>query len=491
MNRFLTHNVTIALTLFIAIPCWTGCRQQNSAESDTSADSAANDATMTSSDQGKSSPGQGSGSSIKSQQPNADESESEMKLVAPTEPESTKRPDPPKELLIGSVAPPLDIEHWFSNGGFDKVAEFESGKLYVVEFWATWCGPCLASMPHLVELQEKYRDDGVQIISISNEDPERVETFLDREVPGDSEQTFGELTSNYALTTDPDRSVYDDYMKAASQSGIPCAFIVGKTGEIEWIGHPMGMDEPLESILTDDWDREAFRMQRKKEQEMMKFQMQVRGLLQQQKTDEAVAVIDSKIEEVERDDLPFLLGMRYAVSLSNDSPDAIESLQQLTETIDREEEAQTLNSAAWAVVSRKLSGKSFSDDLVAASWDAIEKANQLLPDNASILDTQARLAWMRGDLDLAIKIQTKAIELATENSRASMEKFLGELKAAKAEESSDSEEASPKEETSPEESEATSGSMEEPEASEDAVVVEAIEEVEEAGQSAAGVDQQR
>ena len=146
-----------------------------------------------------------------------------------------------QELTIGSKAPKLDIEHWVSNGNdkFKPVKEFETGKVYVVEFWATWCGPCVMSMPHLAETQKKYADKGVQLISVSDEDLETVKGFLEKPVKGaeaekdDKENTYGKLTSVYCLTTDPDKSVYEGYMDAAGQNGIPTCFIVGKSGVIE------------------------------------------------------------------------------------------------------------------------------------------------------------------------------------------------------------------------------------------------------------------
>ena len=82
-------------------------------------------------------------------------------------------------LDVGSPAPELDVEYWLSRGTgnrFPKVTKFEPGKVYVVEFWATWCPPCIASMPHLSQLQNKYADS-VQIISISDEPLEEVEGF--------------------------------------------------------------------------------------------------------------------------------------------------------------------------------------------------------------------------------------------------------------------------------------------------------------------------
>ena len=87
-------------------------------------------------------------------------------------------------LEIGSSAPALDIQHWVQNGDgkFPRVTSFQKDKVYVVEFWATWCGPCVQSMPHLAALQAKYADKGLQIVSISNEPLEEVKAFLDNSI---------------------------------------------------------------------------------------------------------------------------------------------------------------------------------------------------------------------------------------------------------------------------------------------------------------------
>ena len=165
-------------------------------------------------------------------------------------------------LYIGSDAPSLNISDWVSKGDFEEVTDFEPGKVYVVEFWATWCPPCKAAMPHISELQTEYADQGVQIISVSSEDLETVQEFLEEKVKGDADKTYGELTANYCLTTDPDNSVKNDYLRAAKIDGIPMAFIVGKTGKIEWIGHPTRIGKPLRQVVEDNWDREEAKADR-------------------------------------------------------------------------------------------------------------------------------------------------------------------------------------------------------------------------------------
>ena len=194
--------------------------------------------------------------------------------------------DAADQLTIGSKAPPIDIEHWMSEK--EPVKDFEPGRVYVIEFWATWCGPCIASIPHLRDIQLRHLD-GLTVISISDEPLDTIEQFL--ELKRD-ETTFKELTSDYWLTTDPDGSVKQDYMRAAGQSGIPTAFIVGKTGEVEWIGHPMRIDEPVAQILDGTWDREAYELQRKEEQEALARLRVVHQHVQKKEFTEALAEID-------------------------------------------------------------------------------------------------------------------------------------------------------------------------------------------------------
>lgn len=141
-------------------------------------------------------------------------------------------------LVVGDPAPALTTEHWVKG---EAPTELQRGTVYVVEFWATWCKPCITSFPHLSELQERYGDELV-ILSVSDEALDTVTPFLAKEKHAS--------VTHYTMGTDPDRSMYSDWMNAAKMRGIPTAFIVDREGIIQYIGHPMGMDSALRRVVT-------------------------------------------------------------------------------------------------------------------------------------------------------------------------------------------------------------------------------------------------
>src|SRR5688500_4880629 len=141
------------------------------------------------------------------------------------------------KLSVGDPAPKLQVGKWVQG---EAVSGFEKDKAYIVEFWATWCGPCKTTIPHLNELHKKFKDKGLVVIGqdVWEQDEAEVPKFV---------KQMGEKMSYRVALDDKNGSakgkMAETWMEAAEQNGIPSAFVVDKSGQIVWIGHPMSLKE--------------------------------------------------------------------------------------------------------------------------------------------------------------------------------------------------------------------------------------------------------
>jgi thiol-disulfide isomerase/thioredoxin len=160
------------------------------------------------------------------------------------EKQALKGDKPEPTLKVGDPAPPVKADKWLQGA---EVKALEPGKTYVVEFWATWCGPCIVMMPHMAELQHEYASKGVTFIGFSSKDPnnsqEKVVAFVEKRGP----------KLGYTFAYQDSRETNDAWMKAAARNGIPCCFVVNKDGKIAFIGHPMYLDIVLPKVVDGTW----------------------------------------------------------------------------------------------------------------------------------------------------------------------------------------------------------------------------------------------
>ncbi|WP_353816946.1 TlpA disulfide reductase family protein [Mesorhizobium sp.] len=152
------------------------------------------------------------------------------------------------ELRMGSPAPPIKVENWLRG---EPLTNFQTGKVYLVEFWATWCGPCVTGMPHLIELQEKYEDSGFEVVGVAafeqgptaDEARTRLDTWLT--------EKFSNL--NYRIAFDHTGEMKRLWMEPSSSLRIPASFVVDRDGHIAFIGHPAHLDDVLPKVLNGSW----------------------------------------------------------------------------------------------------------------------------------------------------------------------------------------------------------------------------------------------
>jgi thiol-disulfide isomerase/thioredoxin len=111
----------------------------------------------------------------------------------------------------------------------------ESGKPLVIEFWATWCGPCHRLFPHLNELTEDLKETDIQFVAVTNEPFNLTKEFV----------TVRKL--KYPIASD----IQDIYGRALNVTYIPFAVIVNSAGEIVWSGHSGKLSRKrIENVLA-------------------------------------------------------------------------------------------------------------------------------------------------------------------------------------------------------------------------------------------------
>ncbi len=139
----------------------------------------------------------------------------------------------PPTLKVGDMAPALTIADWVKGEPVD-IAAGKGKNVFVVEFWATWCGPCQYSIPELTELQKVYGNKGLKVIGVTSPDLRGNTLKAVKRYVEDRNDQMG-----YTIAFDDQTKTNDAWMAAANQYGIPTAFIVDRAGKIAWIGPPL------------------------------------------------------------------------------------------------------------------------------------------------------------------------------------------------------------------------------------------------------------
>lgn len=329
-------------------------------------------------------------------------------------------------LSVGDPAPKLQVAKWMQG---EPVKEFEREHVYIVEFWATWCGPCRVSIPHLNALHEKFKDKGIIVIGqdVWENDETKVEPFV--------KKMGKDMTYRVALDDKSQKAkgaMSETWMAAAGRGGIPSAFVVNKQGRIAWIGHPMGLNEKLlEDILAERFDIAKFAESYNREQAEQRRRTELSTKLRTALKDKNWDAADAAVTELEKA-APAANRYQYGTTRiqillgRGDHAAAAKLARSLSES--QAENAFFLNSIAFTLAADKALPKS---ELELAESIAGRANQSSKGKNASILSTLARIQFKLGKTDEAIATQELAVKAAPKGAEKTHLKTLEEYKSSK------------------------------------------------------------
>jgi thiol-disulfide isomerase/thioredoxin len=240
------------------------------------------------------------------------------------------------ELAIGDPAPGLQVQEFVKG---EPVKQFEKGKIYVVEFWATWCAPCRESIPHLSKLQQENKN--VTFIGVSvDEQTDEVKPFVEK--MGDKME--------YRVAIDARKGgngrMAQAWLEASGQEGIPAAFVVDGDGKVAWIGHPGDLEQPLVQIVAGKWDLVAkaaeFRKLKADERALAKVQDELGVLLRRKDYSDATKLLDKAAKELELTDELVVVQVALLGGPGNDAAGALPIATQLFDKAAKEQDGGTL-----------------------------------------------------------------------------------------------------------------------------------------------------
>lgn len=334
-----------------------------------------------------------------------------LACVAADDKKDDKKEKP--KLGVGDAAPALKVTQWL-NG--DDPKAFEKDKVYILEFWATWCGPCIRAMPHLTELQKEHKGKLV-VIGLTHKDDVGNDQKAVTEFVKKSKDRVG-----YVMGYSDGEETWKEYMDGAGKEYIPCSFVVGKDGKIAFIGLPMFLDLVLPKVLAGTWTKEDGDTFAKMQAAFDKLQQDL------QKEEKPEGMLDKVLafEKATPDAaaLNDVRQMHFSLLMATKKWDDAKTLgEELIAASEKSKKAEPAVYVTGLANTQANPDKKHFD----LGVKALETALKFDDKDLGVLVTAVQVYASAGDKDKAASFAKKAVDAAPEENRKDVQKFIDEL----------------------------------------------------------------
>ncbi len=325
-------------------------------------------------------------------------------------------------VQIGDTAPAVKVSKWMNRQPPVLPGDKDASRhVFLVEFWATWCGPCLKSIPHLAELHKNHEKDGLVIIGVSNEEPEKIARFMDKH------EKEKKLVMPYFVACDEEMTTTTGWAKDVET--IPHAILVDRTGKVVWVGNPLAdlsaFDDAIAQTLAGKYDVETAKKAAAAAEKYETLMSDLKVAYTTGDKDAVFKTLDEMISLKPQELQPFLIKRQMLIEF--DMTDRVSQWDAQIEAAMRDS-AQGLRDLVAFELQKNL-GERNPGLLIRCATRASEITDGR---DAETLAALAEVQCQLGMIDAAIATQRRALGMASEEWREEMKKVLAYYEGAKA-----------------------------------------------------------